>query len=120
MKFFIFYFLILITFNGISQENLPTTEVNDFLKNKKLSYNKEISPTYIKDLTLFQDSLDLNNINYTKVIHSFYGTKIKDDNWLGLSCVSACGRTPSKFIKYNVYVKDNIIYLIVLFGNNNL
>jgi hypothetical protein len=88
-----------------------------FLSTRTIKYNIGVTPIQVKDIRAELKAIQKTNINYMHSVHSFYGSEINANLWMGLSCMCRDGGIAKPFIRYQVYTIDGITYLDVLFGS---
>jgi len=88
-----------------------------FLKESCLTFNKGQVPVRVDNLVKVTDSLDRNNINYSRTTYVFYSDQINDATSGGGSSEAATGRTAVPFIKYRIYTQGGLTYIEAVDGN---
>jgi hypothetical protein len=105
--------------NSNAQTN-PLSEVDSFIMDHTLTYNKGIQPINCDNLDSLVDCLKKSKISYSKVSWMFFGTTINDENMLGGGADAFMLDKHQPFIYYRILKSDFGLTIEAIEGHNYL
>ncbi len=119
-KVFFIVGVMLVGMTGYAQTNSLKKEIETFLTNNE-GYNQGVKPIFVTNLDSIEKVVDKKGFNFMKCSYSFRG-QVRPENEIkthGGGVQSVTNFNPQKFIYYNYYLMNEMIYVQLVMGHNH-